>query len=118
MGLNNRPKHLIQRRERYNVSSSPGTFGFHVRERLVVIRNMIGWVRPRLNVEFGLQDGKLVLRGPDGRRFVSYVELVAQRQQSEAQAKREHQRAELQQQQRAERLADKLLAMGIDPDSV
>ena len=104
----------------------------------IAIPNMIGWISPRLNVEFGLQDGKLQLRGPDGGRFVSYVELVAQRQRSEAIAQREHNRAEQQTQraeqqtqraeqqtqraeqaqQRAERLADKLRAMGIDPDSV
>ncbi len=104
----------------------------------IAIPNMNGWVSPRLNVEFGLQDGQLVLRGPDGRRFVSYVELVTQRQQSEAQAQREYdraeqetqranlqkQRADLQKQradqeaERAERLAEKLRALGVDPDSI
>lgn len=109
------------------------------------IPNMHGWVSPRLNVEFGLEEGRLVLRDPDGRRFASYVELAQQRQQSEARAQREQRRAQQEQrraqqeqqraeqeqqraeqeqqradqeQQRADRLAERLRALGVDPDSV
>ena len=102
------------------------------------IATMRGWISPRLKVRFDLEEGELVLQGPDGRRFVSYVELHQQRQQAERRAERERKRAEQQSQRaeqqsqraeqesqraeqesrRAERLADKLRAMGIDPESV
>jgi hypothetical protein len=123
------------------------------------IPNMLGWVSPRLKIRFDLEDGQLVLQGPDGRRFVSYVELVRQRQQAEAQAQQERdcanqerqranqerqranqerqranqerqranqerQRAEQERQRaeqaqtQAERLAEKLRALGIDPNTV
>lgn len=95
------------------------------------IPNMLGWVSPRLKVRFDLEDGQLVLQGPDGRRFVSYVELVRQRQQAEAQAQQERDRANQERQRaeqerqraeqaqtQAERLAEKLRALGIDPNTV
>ncbi|MGQ9529721.1 MAG: Uma2 family endonuclease, partial [Chloroflexus sp.] len=46
---------------------------------------------------------------PDGRPFLSFVEL-------QAQAEQERQRAE-QERQRAERLAARLRALGVDPES-
>lgn len=72
-------------------------------ERLAEIERMEGWVSPRLGIRFGLEDAELVLARPDGRRFETFVEL-AQR----ADAERE----------RAERLAERLRALGVDPASV
>lgn len=65
------------------------------------IRRMRGWVSPRLNVRFDLVANDLVLTGPDGVPFVSYLELHQQREAAR---------------QRAERLALKLRALGVDPD--
>lgn len=97
--------------------------GFHRRNgEWLPIPNMVGWVSPRLNVEFDLEEGRLVLPDPDGRRFVSYVELARQHQLSEQRAQREQQRAQREQQradqeqQRADRLAEKLRELGINPD--
>lgn len=67
---------------------------------LVAIAEMRGWVSPRLGVRFALEDGEMRLYRPDGQRFVSYAELDAQRAQAE---------------RRAERLANRLRALGIDP---
>jgi Uma2 family endonuclease len=72
------------------------------------IESMQGWVSPRLGIRFELApDGELRLYRPDGERFASYVELMAQRD-------RERQRAE-QERQRAERLAAQLRALGVEP---
>lgn len=85
--------------------------------RLEPIPQMRGWVSPRLDVRFDLEDGALVLLHPDGRRFVSYVELAVERAQAHAAAEQERERAE-QERERADRLAERLRALGIDPDSV
>jgi len=82
---------------------------------LAAVETMSGWVSPRLGVRFALVDGELALYYPDGRTFASYVELAQQRALAEQQAEQERQRAE-QECQRAERLAEKLRALGIDPE--
>ncbi len=64
---------------------------------------MQGWVSPRLGIRFGMDGMDLVLYRPDGRRFETFVEL--------------EQRAE-QATQRAERLAERLRALGVDPDNL
>jgi hypothetical protein len=70
-------------------------------ERLQEIEKMEGWVSPRLKVRFELVNGELQLFGPDGQRFATYVEMATQRDEAR---------------QRAERLAAKLRALGIDPE--
>ncbi len=95
----------------------------------LAIPNMQNWLSPRLQVRFQLEGNELVLKGPDGRRFVSLTETDRQRQQAEdradqerAHAVQERARADQEQaradeeQARAERLAQKLRSLGIDPD--
>lgn len=105
-------------------------------EALVVISQMNGWVSPRLGIRFDLSGEELKLYRPDGEPFLSYVE-IAQRVEQERQradqerqrADQERQRAELSEQrvtqerqradqaeQRAEQLANRLRALGINPD--
>lgn len=64
------------------------------------ITPMEGWVSPRLGVRFNLEGVELIITRPDGRRFETFVELTAR-----AEAER----------QRAERLAERLRALGVDP---
>jgi Uma2 family endonuclease len=65
------------------------------------IEAISGWVSPRLGVRFTLENGELALYHPDGRKFASFVELERQREQA---------------QQRAERLAAQLRALGVEPE--
>jgi Uma2 family endonuclease len=65
------------------------------------ISPMKGWHSPRLKVRFDVIDGELELYGPDGKRFATYVELVEQCEEA---------------QRTATRLADKLRALGVDPN--
>ena len=94
------------------------------------VPDMNGWVSPRLGVRFGVGTD-LELYYPDGRRFLSFVELgqraEAERQRAEQEARQreaERQRAEQEKQraeqekQRAEKLAAKLRELGVDPDAV
>jgi hypothetical protein len=70
---------------------------------------MNGWTSPLLKVNFEVINGDLRLYGPDGKKFATYVQLVQQREQ-EAQARN-------QAEQRAERLAAQLKALGIEPEA-
>lgn len=101
------------------------------------IPQMNGWVSPRLGVRFTLVDDELQLFGPDGKQIVSYVDLARQRdevtrerdeaakqrdeaakERDEAAKQREQERqAKAAAQERAERLAAQLKALGIDPDA-
>jgi Uma2 family endonuclease len=84
--------------------------------RLLEIPEMTGWVSPRLGVHFDLSGEELQIIGPDGRPFASYVELAAQRDQ-ERQARERAERQAVEAQQKAERLAAQLRALGAEPES-
>jgi Uma2 family endonuclease len=47
--------------------------------KLEAIPQMEGWKSPRLGIKFSIISGELALFYPNGDRFASYVELVAQR---------------------------------------
>lgn len=83
--------------------------------RLRVIPELDGWVSPRLGVKFSRTADGIQMHWPDGRPFVSFVELQAQAEQERQRAEQERQRAE-QERQRAERLAARLRELGIDPE--
>ena len=78
---------------------------------------MAGWVSPRLGIRFELSKGELVIYRPDGERFVTYVELVQQKELAQQQAIQERQRAE-QALGRSRVLAERLRQLGIDPEQL
>jgi hypothetical protein len=84
---------------------------------------MDGWVSPRLGIRFDLSSGELQIFGADSKRFLTYPELVAQRDQEQQEAERQRQEAERAQQQaldaadKADRLRAQLRALGIEPES-
>ena len=67
------------------------------------IPDMNGWVSPLMGIRFELIGKDMQLYYPDGRAFETYPEIMK--------------RAELAE-QRAERLAQRLIELGIDPDEV
>ncbi|MBM3839559.1 MAG: hypothetical protein FJ398_16640 [Verrucomicrobia bacterium] len=69
---------------------------------------MNGWRSPRLGIQFELAAEGLSLRYPDGRPFLEVWELFQA-------VEGERSRAEVET-KRAERLAARLRALGIDPD--
>ena len=73
-----------------------------VGDALAEIPEMNGWVSPRAGIRFELSDSDLRILGPDGRPFETYVDVVR--------------RAE-EERHRAERLAEKLRALGADPEA-
>lgn len=87
------------------------------------------WVSPRLGIRFVTTEDELVVVRPDGERFLTYVEIFKRHEQERQRAEQEYQRAEREYQraeqgweranlerQRAERLAEQLRKLGIDPD--
>jgi Uma2 family endonuclease len=84
---------------------------------LDVIEPIENWVSPRLNIRFALSNAELQIYDPDGNRFLTYIEIADRAEQAGQRADRAEQRAE-QAEQRAAKLAERLQAMGVDPDSV
>jgi Uma2 family endonuclease len=106
------------------------------RERLKRVSHLKGWVSPRLGIRFVLTPDTLEIYDPEGRPFLSSVELarlakaaVARAEQETARAEQEAVRAEreavraerearraAEERLRAERLAERLRALGLDPN--
>src|SRR4051794_21681088 len=63
--------------------------------RLKEIARMQGWVSPRLGVRFEIADAELQVFGPDGRRFLTFVELAAEREKAVRETEREKREKEL-----------------------
>jgi Uma2 family endonuclease len=82
--------------------------------RLQPVPQVHGWTSPRLGIRFDLSGGELVIYRPDGQRFLTFVELMQQKEQAQRTAEQERQARE-QAQRRAERLAAQLRALGIEP---
>jgi Uma2 family endonuclease len=61
------------------------------REALRRIRKVAGFVSPRLGIRFDTSGPELVVFGPDGRRFLTFEELEAERVAAERQAEQERQ---------------------------
>jgi Uma2 family endonuclease len=81
------------------------------------IPNMAGYQSPRLKIRFEPGDGpdNLKIIGPDGEPFLTYAELVKQRNADRQRAEEKARLAE-EQTQRADRLAARLRELGIEPD--
>jgi Uma2 family endonuclease len=78
-----------------------------VGDRLEAISQMDGWVSPRLGIRFNSSGDELAIYRPDGQRFLTFVELMQQRQEAQRRADEA--------QQRAERLAAQLRELGVKP---
>jgi Uma2 family endonuclease len=73
------------------------------KEDLQLIEEMDNWISPRLKISFVLGKDELEIYRPNGEKFVSYVELDRQKQLA---------------QEKAQRLAEKLTELGINPDEI
>jgi Uma2 family endonuclease len=88
------------------------------------IAEMNGYISPRLGVRFEPGEGPndLKIIAPDGRPFLTYVELFEDREAERQRAEAERQRAEAERQraeaerQRGERLATRLRELGVEPE--
>lgn len=77
-------------------------------EHLQAVSHLKGWTSPRLGIRFALTPETLEIYDPQGRPFLSSVQLAQRMDQETARADQEA--------ARAEQLAARLRALGIDPD--
>jgi Uma2 family endonuclease len=82
-------------------------------EVLIRVRKMNGFVSPRLGIRFDLSGPELVVRYPDGRPFLTFEELDAQRVQAEQRAQQAEQRAA-----RIAELSRKVLRQEATPEDI
>ncbi|EAW33388.1 Uma2 family endonuclease [Lyngbya sp. PCC 8106] len=93
-----------------------------VNEHLEEIENIQSWVSPRLQISFELTENTLEIYRPDGRKFLTSVELNQRAEEEyqraeEAIAQLEEERTLRQQeQQRYQALIERLREQGIDPE--
>jgi Uma2 family endonuclease len=88
---------------------SNGLQGYRRQGQIFVrVRPMNGFVSPRLGIRFDLSGPELVVRYPDGRPFLTFVEMAAEREKAEQRAARlaELTRKVLQQQATPEELRE------------
>jgi Uma2 family endonuclease len=87
------------------------------------IADISDWKSPRLGIRFDLTGEKLRILAPDGRPFLTYVELVTEIERiNQARTRAERPLEQIRRDAReqaalAERLAAKLRELGIDPDA-
>jgi hypothetical protein len=90
---------------------------------LQLVEEINGWISPHLGIQLTLTSETLEIYRPDGRKFLSSLELEQERQRAFQRVEQESQRAEQESQraqqesQRAERLAEQLRALGVDPEA-
>ena len=93
-------------------------------EGLEVIEEMNGWVSPRLGVQFELTSENLEIFSPQGKRFLTYVELGQLLDEERQRTQQERQRADEaltqleQERQRYQALEALLRERGIDPEQL
>lgn len=78
--------------------------------RLEIVEFSDTLVSPRLGIQFVLKPETLEIYSPDGKRFLTFVEIGQRLEDAEATLKNTE--------AKAKRLADKLKELGIDPESV
>jgi Uma2 family endonuclease len=71
-------------------------------EVLVRVRQADGYASPRLGIRFDLSGPEMVVRYPDGRPFLTFEELEAERVQAEQRAQTAEQRAQTAEQRAAD----------------
>jgi Putative restriction endonuclease len=83
-------------------------------DSLEEIAEMNGWTSPRLGVRFDLAPDTLTITGPDGRQFLTFLELVQERNRLEEQ-RNQLERERDDERKRTERLEAQLRSLGVEP---
>ncbi len=72
------------------------------------ISDVNGWVSPRLGIRFRIDENDLQIFAPDGRPFLTYLELFEKSELNQKRAETER--------QRADRLETQLKSLGVKPE--
>lgn len=95
--------------EYYVYDPQPNTLEVWLRQDggLRRMSHLKGWISPRLGIRFALRDTTLEIFDPQGHPFLTSVELAERLRHATARAEQER--------ERADRLAERLRALGIEP---
>ncbi|MBE9058841.1 Uma2 family endonuclease [Sphaerospermopsis sp. LEGE 08334] len=94
----------------YNPQNNQLTGWLRTEDGLDVISEMENWVSPRLGIKFDLSGEELQIYRPDGNKFSSYLEISQLLEQAETALAAERRKTQL--------LAEKLKALGVNPDEI
>ncbi|MGD1895753.1 MAG: Uma2 family endonuclease [Phormidesmis sp.] len=86
-------------------------------DRVELIESIEGWTSPRLGIRFELTPETLIIYRPDGSKFLTYVELGQQLNETSQQLDETSQQLNQSQAENA-RLLAKLKALGVDPSTL
>jgi Uma2 family endonuclease len=117
-------KHGVEEYYIYDPEDNQLTIYQRMDGRFRAILPLRDYKSPRLGIRFDLTGDEMVVHGPDGQRFLTFLE-IGQRQRSaelaaaEANARAEQSRREIEAvREKADRLAARLRELGVDPDSL
>ncbi|MFM6106146.1 MAG: Uma2 family endonuclease, partial [Sphaerospermopsis kisseleviana] len=94
----------------YNPQNNQLRGWLRTEDGLDVISEMENWVSPRLGIKFDLSGEELQIYRPDGNKFSSYLEISQLLEQAETALAAERRKTQL--------LAEKLRALGVNPDEL
>lgn len=84
---------------------------------LDIIPQMADWLSPRLGIRFAWSEEDLEFYRPDGKRFLTYVEIAQRFEEERQRAEEERQRADQAEQARRDAIP-RLLGMGLSVEQV
>ncbi|MEI6331732.1 MAG: Uma2 family endonuclease [Pseudanabaena sp.] len=108
-------RHGIEEYYLYDPSRIELTGWQRIGDELEVIDIIDGWVSPRLGIRFDLSGEQLELYFPDGNKFTSLKAVSEQLLQEKQRLAQAEQQVQLEK-QRADRLAERLRALGIEDE--
>jgi Uma2 family endonuclease len=94
----------------YNPQNNQLRGWLRTEDGLDVISEMENWVSTRLGIKFDLSGEELQIYRPDGNKFSSYLEISQLLEQAEKALAAERRKTQL--------LAEKLRALGVNPDEI
>ncbi|MBD2566899.1 Uma2 family endonuclease [Anabaena lutea] len=101
----------------YNPQNNQLRGWLRTEDGLDVISEMDNWVSPRLGIKFDLSGEELQIYRPDGNKFSSYLE-ISQLLEQEKQRAEQAETALAAERKKTQLLAEKLKALGVNPDEI
>jgi Uma2 family endonuclease len=101
----------------YNPQNNQLRGWLRTEDGLDVISQMENWVSPRLGIKFDLSGEELQIYRPDGNKFSSYLE-ISQLLEQEKQRAEQAETALAAERRKTQLLAEKLKALGVNPDEI
>ena len=103
-------RHGVEEYYIYNPQNNQLRGWLKTEDGLDVISEIENWVSPRLGIKFDLSGEELQIYRPDGNKFSSYLEICQLLEQAETALAAERRKTQL--------LAEKLKALGVNPDEL